>query len=227
VGGLTRSHRGAALGLALVLSVAACASRPEGTFHVVQPGENLYRIGLHYDVSVADIARANGIEDERQLEVGTRLWIPRPARKAIEQPLLPPERLRAIAQNDALEEGGLRFAWPVQGRLTSRFGWRRSRMHEGVDIAARSGTLVRAAETGRVIYAGRLGGYGNVIVVRHGERYETVYAHNRRFRIPKGAGVRKGDVIAEVGATGNASAPHLHFEVRRDDDARDPLLFLP
>lgn len=212
-------------GAALVL--AACASRPDGTFHVVQPGENLYRIALHYDVSVADIARANDIRDERQLEVGARLWIPRPEREAILQPLLPPERLRALAQNDALENGALRFSWPLHGRLTSRFGWRRSRMHEGVDIAARSGTPVRAAEAGRVIYASRLGGYGNVVVVRHGERYETVYAHIRRFRVPKGARVAKGDVIAEAGATGNASAPHLHFEVRRDDTARDPLLFLP
>ena len=88
-------------------------------------------------------------------------------------------------------------------------------MHEGIDIAARSGTPVHAAEAGHVIYASRLGGYGNVVVVRHGKLYETVYAHNRRFRVQKGARVRKGDVIAEVGATGNASAPHVHFEVRR------------
>ena len=100
-------------------------------------------------------------------------------------------------------------------------------MHEGVDVAARSGTLVHAAEAGRVIYASRLGGYGNVLVVRHGKRYESVYAHNRRFHVSKGALVHKGDVIAEVGATGNASAPHLHFEIRRHDDPRDPLLFLP
>jgi len=210
-----------------VLALAACASRPAGTVHVVQPGENLYRIALHYGVSVADIARANHIEDERQLEVGTPLWIPRPERKAIDQPLVPPDRLREVAQNDALDDGGLRFAWPLQGRLTSPFGWRRSRMHEGVDIAASSGTLVHAAEAGQVIYASRLGAYGNVIAVRHGERYVTVYAHNRRFLIAKGDHVAKGDVIAEVGATGNASAPHLHFEVRRDHDPRDPLLFLP
>jgi murein DD-endopeptidase MepM/ murein hydrolase activator NlpD len=214
--------------LALAFALAACAGRPEGTVHVVEPGENLYRIALHYGVSVAAIAEANAIRDERQLEAGTRLWIPRPKRSAVAQPLLPPERLRATAQNDALENGALRFAWPVHGRLTSRFGWRRSRMHEGIDIGARSGTPVHAAEAGRVIYAGRLGGYGNVVVVRHeGRRYETVYAHNRRFRVAKGARVHKGQVIAEVGATGNASAPHLHFEVRRDDDPRDPLLFLP
>lgn len=226
MGRLSLSGWGGALALAFAL--AACAGRPEGTFHVVQPGENLYRIGLHYGVSVEAIAEANRIRDERQLEVGTRLWIPRPKQSAIAQPLLAPERLRAIAQNDALENGGLRFAWPVHGTVTSRFGWRRGRMHQGIDIGARSGTLVHAAEAGRVIYAGRLGGYGNMVVIRHeGGRYETVYAHNRRFRVSRGARVRKGQAIAEVGATGNASAPHLHFEVRRDDDPRDPLLFLP
>lgn len=217
----------AAGALALLLALAACASRPASTVHVVAPGENLYRIALHYGVTVEDIARANGIRDETQLEVGRRLAIPRPQRRALAKPLLPPERLRAIAQNDALEDGGLRFAWPLHGVVTSRYGWRRSRMHEGIDIAARSGTPVHAAEAGHVIFASRLGAYGNVVVLRHGKVYETVYAHNRRFRVRKGARVRKGDVIAEVGATGNASAPHVHFEVRRHDDPRDPLLFLP
>jgi murein DD-endopeptidase MepM/ murein hydrolase activator NlpD len=216
-----------ALALCLAFALAACASRPESAVHVVQPGENLYRIALHYGVSVEDIARANGIRDEGQLEVGTKLTIPNPRRGAASQPLIPPERLRAIAQDDAFEDGGLRFAWPLHGIVTSRFGWRRSRMHEGLDIAARSGTPVHAAEAGRVIYASRLGGYGNVVVLRHGKLYESVYAHNRRFRVAKGARVSKGDVIAEVGATGNASAPHLHFEIRRHDDPRDPLLFLP
>jgi len=220
-----RLSRAAALGL--VLALAACASRPASTVHVVQRGENLYRIALHYGVSVEDIAKANGISDESQLEVGTRLTIPHPERGSLEKEMMPPERLRAVAQNDAFEDGGLRFAWPLQGVLTSRYGWRRSRMHEGIDIAARSGTQVHAAEEGHVIYASRLGGYGNVVVVRHSKLYETVYAHNRRFRVEKGARVRKGDVIAEVGSTGNATAPHLHFEIRRHDDPRDPLLFLP
>jgi murein DD-endopeptidase MepM/ murein hydrolase activator NlpD len=220
-----RLSRAAALGL--LFALAACASRPASTVHVVQPGENLYRIALHYGVSVEAIAKANGITDESQLEVGTRLTIPHPERGAPDEPLVPPERLRALAQNDAFEDGGLRFAWPVHGVLTSAYGWRRSRMHDGIDIAARSGTQVHAAEEGRVIYASRLGGYGNVVVVRHGKLYETVYAHARRFRVQKGANVRKGDVIAEVGATGNATAPHLHFEIRRHDDPRDPLLFLP
>src|SRR5688572_32749513 len=128
-----RSHAvRSALGLGLALALAGCASRPASTVHVVAPGENLYRIALHYGVSVEDVARANGIRDETQLEVGTRLVIPRPERNAVGKPVLPPDRLRAVAQADALEEGGLRFAWPIHGKVTSRFGWRRSRMHEGI-----------------------------------------------------------------------------------------------
>lgn len=219
--------RRAGAALLLALGLLACGSRPESTVHVVRPGENLYRIGLHYGVSVDAIARANGIRDERRLVVGTRLVIPRPKRDAIAQPLTSPSQLRTNAQLDAFQRGSLRFEWPVRGTITSRFGWRRSRMHEGVDIAARSGTPVRAAEAGRVIYASRLGGYGKVVVVRHAGSYETVYAHNRRFRVRKGEQVKKGEVLAEVGETGNASAPHLHFEVRRDDAPKDPLLFLP
>ena len=221
------SRAAGALALCLLLALGGCASPPQSSVHVVQPGENLYRIALHYGVSVEAIARANGIRDEGQLEAGARLRIPDPRRGAARRPLIPPERLRSIAQDDAFEDGGLRFAWPLHGIVTSNFGWRRARMHEGMDIAARSGTPVHAAEAGRVIYASRLGGYGNVVVLRHGKLYESVYAHNRRFRVSKGARVRKGEVIAEVGATGNANAPHLHFEIRRNDDPRDPLLFLP
>jgi murein DD-endopeptidase MepM/ murein hydrolase activator NlpD len=87
---------------------------------------------------------------------------------------------------------------------------------------------VRAAEAGRVIHSGKgLGAYGNVVIVKHTGRWATVYAHNRRNHVRKGAFVEKGDVIAEVGKTGNASGPHLHFEIRRGDVPRDPLPCLP
>jgi murein DD-endopeptidase MepM/ murein hydrolase activator NlpD len=79
-----------------------------------------------------------------------------------------------------------------------------------------------------VIYSGNgLGGYGNVVIVRHDELYSTVYAHNRKNRVRKGAFVDRGEVIAEVGKTGNATGPHLHFEIRRGEHPLDPLEFLP
>jgi murein DD-endopeptidase MepM/ murein hydrolase activator NlpD len=85
-----------------------------------------------------------------------------------------------------------------------------------------------AAESGRVVLSGRrLGDYGNVVIVKHAGRYATVYAHNRRNLVREGEFVEKGQAIAQVGESGNASGPHLHFEIRRDRRAQDPLLYLP
>ena len=77
------------------------------------------------------------------------------------------------------------------------------------------------------MFSGRMGGYGNVVVVRHNDAYATIYAHHRRNRVSRGTFVDKGAVVGEVGSTGNASGPHLHFELHRDEIAQDPLLFLP
>ena len=89
-------------------------------------------------------------------------------------------------------------------------------------------TPICAAEAGRVIHSGGgLGAYGKVVIVKHSGRYSTVYAHNRKNLVRKGDFVEKGQVIAEVGRTGNASGSHVHFEIRRDRRARDPMTYLP
>jgi lipoprotein NlpD len=196
--------------------------------HVVRSGENLFRISRYYGVAVTDVVDANDIEDVTDLPVGLELWIPnaRAGRPPL-RPLRPPLATRAEAEADAILQGSLHFAWPLRGRLSSRFGPRGRRLHDGIDVAAREGTLVRAAEAGRVIFSGRMGGYGKVVVVRHNETYATVYAHHRRNRVSRGGFVDKGSVVGEVGSTGNATGPHLHFELRRDEVAQDPLLFLP
>lgn len=226
----------------LVLVVAGCASVPDGgPIHVVRPGENLYRISRHYGVGVDMIVRANGIRDVRELAVGEELRIPGARGSQPSKALTPgtaprtasrrgTPAARALPKGDrvsALREADLRFTWPVNGRINSRFGWRGRRRHEGIDIKADRGTPVRAAEAGRVIYSGKLEDYGRVVIVKHAGRYSTVYAHNHKNRVAKGRFVEKGDVIASVGKTGNATGPHLHFEVRRDRIAQDPLRFLP
>jgi murein DD-endopeptidase MepM/ murein hydrolase activator NlpD len=86
---------------------------------------------------------------------------------------------------------------------------------------------VRAAEAGRVTHSGWLGDYGRVVIVKHAGHYSTVYAHNRANKVRKGQFVEKGDVLAEVGSSGNASGPHLHFEIRRNRQAENPLRYLP
>ncbi|MGI6611678.1 MAG: peptidoglycan DD-metalloendopeptidase family protein [Limnochordia bacterium] len=118
------------------------------------------------------------------------------------------------------------FAWPVTGRLTSPYGKRWGRMHEGIDLGVPTGTPVRAAADGIVKSAGWSGGYGQLLVIDHGSGWETYYAHNSELRVAKGDAVRKGQVVARSGNTGRTTGPHLHFEIRRDNKPLDPLRFL-
>ncbi len=217
---------------ALSLWAAACASTPGGNevVHVVRPGENLYRISLHYGVPVDRLIRANDIDDVRALEVGHELRVPGTRRGPPEAPLVPlvARSLPAGSREIALRDTSLRFEWPLPGRVSSPFGARGRDHHEGIDIPAREGEEVLAAEAGRVIHSGgKLGGYGNVVIVKHAGRYATVYAHNRRNLVRPGEFVEKGQPVAQVGESGNASAPHLHFEIRRERLALDPLVYLP
>ena len=118
------------------------------------------------------------------------------------------------------------FIWPVNGAVVSGFGMRWGRMHEGIDIAAALGTPIRAAAAGTVIHAGWLGGYGNLVVVDHGDGLATAYAHASAILVAVGQQVSQGGTLSLVGSTGNSSGPHLHFEVRVNGSAVDPLLYL-
>lgn len=116
--------------------------------------------------------------------------------------------------------------WPVLGPVTSPFGWRWGRMHEGIDVAAPTGTPLLAAAAGTVIHAGWLGGYGNLVVIDHGGGLATAYAHQSAIAAGNGASVAQGQVIGYVGSTGNSTGPHLHFEVRVNGVPQDPLGYL-
>jgi murein DD-endopeptidase MepM/ murein hydrolase activator NlpD len=116
--------------------------------------------------------------------------------------------------------------WPVSGPVTSPFGMRWGRMHEGIDIGAASGTPIHAAAGGTVIYAGWLGGYGNLVVIDHHNTLATAYAHQSAIATGVGASVAQGQVIGYVGSTGHSFGPHLHFEVRVNGTPVDPLAYL-
>ena len=118
------------------------------------------------------------------------------------------------------------FIWPVHGVLTSGFGWRWGRMHEGIDLAVPMGTPVVAAATGTVIVAGWLGGYGNLVVVDHGNGVATAYGHNTSVTVGAGQSVAQGQLIAYSGNTGHSTGPHVHFEVRINGSPVDPLGYL-
>ena len=183
-----------ALALVAALWLPGCASKPSaGFYHSVRAGENLYRIGLRYGVHHSVLRRVNKIPDETRLRVGTRLWIPQSnskrGRASREAQLA---QARSDAQRQATREARLHFKWPLRGRLTSRFGTRKGRPHEGIDVAAPRGSSVRAAEAGKVIHAGRLGAYGRCVIVKHAGHYRSVYAHATKTLVRKGEFVDRG-----------------------------------
>lgn len=131
---------------------------------------------------------------------------------------------------DAADSGrvsGSGMSWPVRGTVTSGYGARWGRQHQGIDIGAPNGTPIRAAKSGVVIFAGVQGGYGNVVIVDHGGGLTTLYAHQSRLGTNDGADVNTGEVIGYVGSTGQSTGNHLHFETRVGGSPQNPMRYLP
>jgi len=214
----------AAVAVACVCT-CGCAS---GIVHSVRPGENLYRIGKAYGIDYHDLARYNRIHAPYEIKAGETLFIPGASRRLPVTIITPRATSTARPEPRTIAAAGASgFAWPVSGRVTSAFGKRSHGYHDGIDIAAERGTAVHAAAHGKVIFSDQLSGYGNVVIVEHRGGFTTVYAHNDRNLVRKGAWVRAGQELATVGSTGRASSPHLHFEIRKSNVARNPLYYLP
>ena len=200
--------------VALTLVVAAChaarpplhADAPPGRWYLVAADETLASIARNTGVPAEDILEANGLARAEDLHPGQLIFLIQPS---------PPARLR----------------WPLDERqvvVASPFGARSGRPHEGIDLPAPIGAPVYAAADGRVVYAGDgVRGYGNLVVIAHAGGVLTVYAHNSALLVAAGQTVRAGDRVALVGRTGNASGPHLHFEVREGQIPMDPMRYLP
>ncbi len=128
--------------------------------------------------------------------------------------------------------GSGRMIWPINGEITSPFGWRihpifgTARFHSGLDIAGDYGDPICAAASGTVIYAGWISGYGNAVIIDHGGGITTLYGHNEAINVSVGQSVSQGQVIALCGATGDATGPHCHFEVRQDGEPVSPYGYL-
>ncbi len=182
----------------------------KGVLHEVADGDTLWTLARAYGVDEAAIMAANGKADD-VLAVGERLFVPG-------------GRPRAMAASRGY---GARFVWPAAGDITSPFGYRWGRHHDGIDIAAAAGAPARAARAGRTAFAGWRGGYGNMVLLDHGQGYMTLYAHLDECAVERGQYVATGQVIGYVGDTGYSFGAHLHFEVWREGQAVDPLPFLP
>jgi murein DD-endopeptidase MepM/ murein hydrolase activator NlpD len=118
------------------------------------------------------------------------------------------------------------FLRPSRGSLSSRFGSRWGRMHEGIDFAASTGSPIYAADSGKVTFAGTRSGYGLCVMINHGNGYQTLYGHASKLLVKAGQSVKKGERIANVGSTGRSTGPHLHFEVRKNGVPKNPLNYI-
>ena len=151
------------------------------------------------------------------------------------QPEQPPQQAAVVTPSDETpaptpikSDASPTFRWPVKGRVIAGFGPKpNGQQNDGINLAVPEGTPVKAAEDGVVAYAGNeLKGYGNLVLVRHPNGYVTAYAHAKELLVKRGDQVKRGQVIAKSGQTGNVDAPQLHFEVRKGPAPLDPMPLL-
>lgn len=210
-------------------------------FHVVARGETLYSIAWRYDLDVRALARTNGISEPYTIYPGQRVNLDlrgsprhqRPPQEAkTEQSSRVSERskIRSSAQQapepTPERNSALAWRWPVDGTLLTHFSGPKA-LNKGIDISAKKGEPVLAAESGTVVYAGNgLRGYGNLLIIKHSRNFLSAYAHNDKLLVAEGDQVNAGQQIARVGSSGT-NTNKLHFEIRHDGTPVDPLRYLP
>ncbi len=182
-----------------------------GLLHQVSTGDTLWSLARQYQVSVDSIRDANYTKQDR-IAVGENIFIPGGRPRG--------EPVTSRGQ-------GNRFIWPTTGEISSPFGYRWGRLHEGIDIANDEGTPVQAARDGQVTFAGWYGGYGYAVIIDHGQEISSLYGHLSDYYVKVGQFVRHGQTVAAMGSTGEATGPHLHFEIHQQNKPVSPTYLLP
>jgi murein DD-endopeptidase MepM/ murein hydrolase activator NlpD len=197
----------------------------DGIYYTVQKGDTVEKLAKDYKTTVAKIVgfKANDLQEPYTLTPGQKVMLPDGQKKVSPLQNIYPMTYVGSAPKGAPKGSG-RFAWPTRGVLTQQF-WSG---HPGIDIANRTGTPIYAADDGYVVLAGRdTWGYGNQVVIDHGNGYKTRYAHLNTILVKAGQTVKKNQQIGTMGSTGRSTGPHLHFEVIYNGVVRNPLGFLP
>lgn len=185
--------------------------------HTVKQGDNLTKLAHQYDTTVRDITIYNGLANPDRILPGQILYIP----------------MRSVAALSALPRRRVAMQWPLQGRISSGYGYRihpvlkTRHFHGGIDLVAPEGTKVLAAASGRVISVGKRGNYGLAVVLEHAGGITTWYGHNSKVLVQVGDYVKQGQAIALVGRSGLVTGPHLDFRIKIGDQTVDPLEWLP
>lgn len=245
-----------------VRPVAVASAAP--AVHFVNRGDTLMNIARRNHISVAELARANGLPPSAKLKLGMKINVPmrsaaaaapvQPATMAAAQPVAAPvppvtrvatvadTQKARLAQASAADEpaavspvkaaeatGALpTFRWPARGKVIAAYGAKTNgKVNDGINLAVPEGTPIKAADDGVVAYAGNeLKGYGNLVLIRHNNGYVTAYAHASELDVKRGDIIKRGQVIAKSGQTGEVQSPQLHFEIRKGSTPVDPLQFL-
>jgi murein DD-endopeptidase MepM/ murein hydrolase activator NlpD len=251
-------------------SKPVAAAPAPSSVHVVNRGDTLMSISRRNNVPVAELAKANHLDQSARLSIGMKLTVPgsksaaaAPVAQAVAaapvQPVAPvaapatkmasaggpPQAARlASATTNVVEEkpvaeaasvkpseatGALpTFRWPVRGKVITSYGAKTNgKSNDGINLAVPEGTPVKAAEDGVVAYSGNeLKGYGNLVLVRHSNGYVTAYAHASELLVKRGDTIKRGQIIAKSGQSGEVGSPQLHFEIRKGSSPVDPLQFL-
>ncbi len=188
-------------------------AKKEGFYHKVEKGQTLWRIAKAYNVPVEDVIKINNIPNAGAIEVGQLILIPGA------------DEIKVVAPY-SVDTNKDEFSWPLKGKIISYFNDSKGgSTNRGVDIEAEEGSPVKAAREGKVVLSDYLSGYGQAVMIDHGDGFISVYSHNVKLMVKLGDQVYKGDPIAEVGRTGKKS--FLHFEVRKGVQAVNPLYYLP
>lgn len=248
-GGCPGGRRRLLVGLLITGLVAGCAefdygerlpprgsAGPPPTVYEVRRGDTLYSIAWRHGLDFRRVAAWNDIDAPYTIYPGDRVRLrPQPGGRtaARSEPAAAPERQPDVSRREpepraesAGDRGDVDWRWPLEGEIIR--GYQASGPGKrGISIAGEAGASVRAAAAGRVVYSGSgLRGYGNLIILKHNARYLTAYGYNRELLVAEGDEVGAGDAIAEVGSGPNRDG-ELHFEIRRDGDAVDPVRYLP
>jgi hypothetical protein len=206
---------------------ASAPTAPRGSRGLVRSGDTVLSVAQRYGMTVSDLLRLNPGLEMAPMRAHMLLALRPAGSGALSWPDLP--NLPQVPQAPLPGSGPGDYIWPTQGVFSSGYGWRWGRMHKGIDLANRTGTPIVAAKEGRVSFAGwHDGGYGYLVEISHADGSTTRYAHNSRLLVGQGQEVRQGEVISQMGSTGNSTGPHLHFEIIAPGmGAMNPLNFLP
>ena len=189
-----------------------------GTYHTVLKGETLWRIAKSYNADINDVIEANRMSDPSKIDAGQKIFIPG-VKKTVK--VMP-----ATAAGKKSKKG---YIWPVRGRVVSYYGSKSDRVkNKGIDIATNPGDIIVASRSGKVVFCDdKVKGLGKTIIIDHGDRYSTVYAHNSEHLVSVGDYVNQNQAIAKAGDTGRSKGTTLHFQVRRGHEPKNPFYYLP